>query len=413
MKTLNALEDRVLILQDQADVAQKAFDPNEARDPKGKWTSGGGSSRLTNTVLDHARTARGWVNTTRIGQAVNHVAGKHGPKAKEALATAVSLAVNIGHMGVSDAEINSFKHSLLHLSTNMNVTVDLARDHVTATVQRLRDMRKNPLSKAAIDPVDAHLERVITWVKSLDLTDLKAGNAGAVDVPGKANGAGAANPPTKAVNKLEDRLLVLQDKVDVAQKAFDPNEARDAKGKWSGSSGTAITSLNTPHTPLSRKMRVLHAALWTAAGVAVAAGTIASGAALGAAYGPAVGAAIGGARGAATIGLWGLGRYAGSAAGAKLGASLGTQAGTALGVSAVAGAVTAALGAKGIRLVKNALRRAKSKALIHKGRAFAIGMAVGAMSEQERATFIATLINSLPEADAAKVVAELQGLKNG
>lgn len=211
---VTALEDRVLVLKNQVDTLQKDFDPNETRDPKGKWSAGGGSKAIT--VVEHVRSAGGWINTTRIGQAVNLAAGHLKPKAKDALVTAVSLAVNVGHMGVSDMELNSFKSSLVHLATNMRVSTHQARDHVVGVVQRLRTMNKDSLNKAEQDPVDAHLAKVLAWLKGLDLTGLEQSSR---NVAGKEIAGAGAQAPSKAINKLEDRLLVLRDRVDEVVKA--------------------------------------------------------------------------------------------------------------------------------------------------------------------------------------------------
>lgn len=43
-----------------------------------------------------------------------------------------------------------------------------------------------------------------------------------------------------SLTDLEDRVLVLRDKVDTLAKAFDPNQPRDNRGRWSGSGKTAV-----------------------------------------------------------------------------------------------------------------------------------------------------------------------------
>lgn len=40
------------------------------------------------------------------------------------------------------------------------------------------------------------------------------------------------------LTKLEDRVLILQDKVDVLRKRYDPNQLRDEIGRWSRQAGT-------------------------------------------------------------------------------------------------------------------------------------------------------------------------------
>lgn len=51
------------------------------------------------------------------------------------------------------------------------------------------------------------------------------------------------------LTQLEDRLLVLRDRVDGVAKAFDPNEPRDAAGRWTEAGGGGAKGKDVLHVP--------------------------------------------------------------------------------------------------------------------------------------------------------------------
>lgn len=187
MGTLNQVEDRFLVLRDKVDVLRKTFDPNEPRDPEGKWTAGGASR----TVLEHVRNAKGWLTTTRINDAVNLTSSKLKPVAKQALSHAVATAAT--YFSKSGSDYDAVQISVENLADQAGVRFDEAQAHIVAVLQKMKEMRMKHLGKAAKDPVIVQLDKAIAGVKKL-------------------------RPRTVSVTKLEDRVLVLRDKVDTAKK---------------------------------------------------------------------------------------------------------------------------------------------------------------------------------------------------
>jgi len=221
MHPLVPLEDRILVLRDRVDTLTKAFD--ESKHPRDKSTgefteSGGGtSSTPPGTVVEHTRAPKGWYSVTRIGQAVNTVLDKHGDTVKEGAATAVSAALFMaipGRQGIQDSDADVVKDALLNFQIGAKLTASQARDHMVSVLEKLKKLRQDTLGKVDTDPVMTHLYAVLKILKGLDLEEL---DRRATAATGKRNGAKGGQPSPKQLNKLEDRLLTLQDRVDKAK----------------------------------------------------------------------------------------------------------------------------------------------------------------------------------------------------
>ena len=197
---------------------KKVFDPNQPRNEDGEWTEAGGGSKppaKPSTVLEHVRSAGGWVTTTRIGQAVNKVAGNAGPLAKEALSHAVATMMT--YHSKSGPDYDAVQASVVVLADKMEVSAREARDHVVGVLQRLKVMRSkdDELGKAANDPV---IEQIDALIKALQGMSFDEDGKVRQPVQGKANGAGGGHPSRKRLNALEDRLLGVQEAVDGLRK---------------------------------------------------------------------------------------------------------------------------------------------------------------------------------------------------
>lgn len=164
---------------------QKEWDESEhPRDDSGKFSSSpGGGSKLAGPK---------WLTRERIMRAM----GKATPVVKDVAAATVATLVT--QFNNNDMDTAIVKESITNMSSGLKMSRNQALQVMKDTIQALQKMRGSEVDKAMDDTTDKFLSKLMVELNAIDF-----GPEEHVEI-----------------SKIEDRVLVLQDKIDHAKNMF-------------------------------------------------------------------------------------------------------------------------------------------------------------------------------------------------
>lgn len=204
----------VVPVADEDDDLDKAFDPNQVRDALGRWAESGASS-----VARAGTSVKTWASKSKAKVSAA-LPNNMGEKAKDVLGVAVSALVsNVAGMQGTIFYEDEVKSAVRHIRDGLQVTGEQARDHLKGVLTKLRAERKkeiddDDISKSTGDPVLDMLDEMLDVLDKLDLEELEKPIS------------------VKKLTKLEDRVLLLQDRIDVVLTKYSADQPRDEEGRW-------------------------------------------------------------------------------------------------------------------------------------------------------------------------------------